>query len=223
MACIEARGLRKTFGATVALDGIDLHVEEGRILGLIGPNGAGKTTALNAILGLTPYQGNLRVLGRDPWTERDQLMRDVCVHRRCRRAAALDEGVAGARLCRRRASAIRSRQGGRLSGQDHHQPHQQGPGIVQGHGGPAAPRAGHGHRREVAGAGRADPWPGHPVSQAVLRFAAQRLLRSQPHHRRHHASGGRDPERSHRSHLHRPRQHRLRMPAWKNSNPAIWK
>jgi ABC-2 type transport system ATP-binding protein len=78
MACIEARGLRKAFGTTVALDGIDLHVEPGRILGLIGPNGAGKTTALNAILGLTPYQGALRVLGRDPWTERDQLMRDVC-------------------------------------------------------------------------------------------------------------------------------------------------
>ena len=78
MACIEARGLRKAFGTTVALDGIDLRVEEGRILGLIGPNGAGKTTALNAILGLTPYQGELKVLGRDPWTERDQLMRDVC-------------------------------------------------------------------------------------------------------------------------------------------------
>jgi ABC-2 type transport system ATP-binding protein len=78
MACIEARGLRKTFGSTVALDGVDLRVEEGRILGLIGPNGAGKTTALNAILGLTPYRGDLRVLGRDPWTERDQLMRDVC-------------------------------------------------------------------------------------------------------------------------------------------------
>jgi ABC-2 type transport system ATP-binding protein len=78
MACIEARGLRKTFGTTVALDGIDLRVEEGRILGLIGPNGAGKTTALNAILGLIPYQGELRVLGRDPWTERDRLMRDVC-------------------------------------------------------------------------------------------------------------------------------------------------
>src|SRR5712672_2963003 len=77
MPCIEARGLRKVFGATVALDGIDLRVEEGRILGLIGPNGAGKTTALNAILGLTPYQGELRVLGRDPWIDRDQLMRDV--------------------------------------------------------------------------------------------------------------------------------------------------
>jgi ABC-2 type transport system ATP-binding protein len=78
MACIEARGLRKAFGTTIALDGVNLHVEEGRILGLIGPNGAGKTTAFNAILGLIPYQGELRVLGRDPWNERDQLMRDVC-------------------------------------------------------------------------------------------------------------------------------------------------
>jgi len=77
MACIEARGLRKSFGTTVALDGVDLRVEEGRILGVIGPNGAGKTTALNAILGLTPYQGELRVLGRDPWTERERLMCDV--------------------------------------------------------------------------------------------------------------------------------------------------
>jgi ABC-2 type transport system ATP-binding protein len=78
MACIEARGLRKAYGATVALEGLDLRVEEGRILGLIGPNGAGKTTALNAILGLTAYEGELTVLGRDPWTERDRLMRDVC-------------------------------------------------------------------------------------------------------------------------------------------------
>ena len=77
MACIEARGLRKSYGTTVAVDGVDLRVEEGRILGLIGPNGAGKTTALNAILGLTPYQGELKVLGRDPWTARDELMRDV--------------------------------------------------------------------------------------------------------------------------------------------------
>src|SRR5206468_10391748 len=57
---------------------VDLCVEEGRILGLIGPNGAGKTTALNTMLGLTPYEGELRVLGRNPWAERDQLMCDVC-------------------------------------------------------------------------------------------------------------------------------------------------
>jgi ABC-2 type transport system ATP-binding protein len=74
---IEARGLRKSYGTTLALDGVDLRVEEGRILGLIGPNGAGKTTALNAVLGLTPYQGELKVLGRDPWNERERLMCDV--------------------------------------------------------------------------------------------------------------------------------------------------
>jgi ABC-2 type transport system ATP-binding protein len=78
MACIEARGLRKRFGTTMALDGVDLRVEEGRIVGLIGPNGAGKTTALNAIVGLTVHEGELKVLGRNPWTERDRLMRDVC-------------------------------------------------------------------------------------------------------------------------------------------------
>src|SRR5437764_10170017 len=78
MAVLEAHKLRKVSGTTVALDNVDLRVEEGRILGLIGPNRAGKTTALNAILGLTPYQGELKVLGRDPWTERDRLMRDVC-------------------------------------------------------------------------------------------------------------------------------------------------
>jgi len=77
MACIEAHGLRKQFGTTAALDGVDLRVEEGRIVGLIGPNGAGKTTALQAILGLLPYEGQLQVLGCDPWTRRAQLMRDV--------------------------------------------------------------------------------------------------------------------------------------------------
>jgi ABC-2 type transport system ATP-binding protein len=77
MATIEAQGLRKVFGTTVALDNVNLRVEEGRILGLIGPNGAGKTTALNAILGLTSFEGRLTVLGRDPWSAREDLMRDV--------------------------------------------------------------------------------------------------------------------------------------------------
>ena len=101
MACIESRGLRKAFGTTIALDGIDLRVEEGHILGLIGPNGAGKTTALNAILGLTPYEGQLSVLGHDPWSERDQLMQDVCfiaditVLPRWARVSQLLEYVAG--------------------------------------------------------------------------------------------------------------------------------
>ncbi|WP_428395219.1 ABC transporter ATP-binding protein [Lichenicoccus sp.] len=78
MSSIVARGLRKSFGKTVALDGVDLLVEPGRILGLIGPNGAGKSTVLSAILGLTAYQGELSVLGRDPRTQRDSLMCDVC-------------------------------------------------------------------------------------------------------------------------------------------------
>lgn len=77
MALIEARGLRKVYGESVALDGVNLRVEEGRILGLVGPNGAGKTTALHALLGLTPYEGELKVLGRDPWRERDRLMHEV--------------------------------------------------------------------------------------------------------------------------------------------------
>ena len=111
MAPIEARGLRKAYGTAVALDGIDLHVEEGRILGLIGPNGAGKTTALNAILGLTPYQGELKVLGRDPWTERDQLMRevsfiaDVAVLPRWMRVSQALDYVAGVHPRFRRAKA----------------------------------------------------------------------------------------------------------------------
>src|SRR5271170_283211 len=78
MTVVDARGLRKAFGKTIALDGVNLRVDEGRILGLIGPNGAGKSTALNAVLGLVQYQGELKVLGRDPWAERDQLMCDVC-------------------------------------------------------------------------------------------------------------------------------------------------
>ena len=77
MTCIEAHGLRKAYRSRVAVDSIDLHVEEGRILGLIGPNGAGKTTVLNSILGLTSYGGTLNVLGRNPWTQRNDLMRDV--------------------------------------------------------------------------------------------------------------------------------------------------
>jgi ABC-2 type transport system ATP-binding protein len=77
-AVIEARGLEKSYGATRALDSVSFAVEPGRIVGLIGPNGAGKTTALKAILGLTPFAGELRVLGLDPRSQRDALMRDVC-------------------------------------------------------------------------------------------------------------------------------------------------
>ncbi len=75
---IEARGLTKAFGATRALDDAAFKIEEGRIVGLIGPNGAGKTTALKAILGLTRYDGELNVLGLNPYTQRHQLMQQVC-------------------------------------------------------------------------------------------------------------------------------------------------
>lgn len=75
---IEARGLHKSYGGVVALDRVDFTVRPGRIVGLMGPNGAGKTTALKAILGLTDFDGELRVLGRDPRIERDRIMEEVC-------------------------------------------------------------------------------------------------------------------------------------------------
>ena len=78
MTCLEARGLRKTYRQAVALDGVDLRVEPGRILGLIGPNGAGKSTLMQAAVGLIPYEGELKVLGLDPWTERDRVMQQAC-------------------------------------------------------------------------------------------------------------------------------------------------
>ena len=75
---ISARGLRKAYKNKLALDGAAFEVASGRIVGLIGPNGAGKTTALKAILGLIPFEGELSVLGRDPRSQRDELMNDVC-------------------------------------------------------------------------------------------------------------------------------------------------
>jgi ABC-type Mn2+/Zn2+ transport system ATPase subunit len=75
---IEARGLRKRYGKTEAVKGVDLSIEAGKIVGLIGPNGAGKTSVLKAMLGLTDFEGELSVLGRNPHTERHALMQDVC-------------------------------------------------------------------------------------------------------------------------------------------------
>lgn len=77
-AVVQARGLSKKFGKTIALDSVDFQIEAGRIVGFIGPNGAGKTTALKAILGLSEYEGSLSVLGFDPRSQRSQLMEQVC-------------------------------------------------------------------------------------------------------------------------------------------------
>ena len=75
---VSARNLRKAYKNKLALDNTAFDIAPGRIIGLIGPNGAGKTTALKAILGLIPFEGELKVLGRDPRSERDELMNDVC-------------------------------------------------------------------------------------------------------------------------------------------------
>lgn len=77
-ALIEARDLTKRYGKHVALDHANFNIQPGRIVGLIGPNGAGKTSALRAILGLSSYEGHLRVLGREPLAERAALMNDAC-------------------------------------------------------------------------------------------------------------------------------------------------
>ncbi|NCT71194.1 MAG: ABC transporter ATP-binding protein [Xanthomonadaceae bacterium] len=75
---VSAHGLRKAYRNKLALDNTSFEIEAGKIIGLIGPNGAGKTTALKAILGLTPFEGQLKVLGLDPRKDRDELMKDVC-------------------------------------------------------------------------------------------------------------------------------------------------
>jgi ABC-2 type transport system ATP-binding protein len=77
-AVISARGLSKRYGKTVAVDNVSFDIPAGRIVGLIGPNGSGKTTALKAALGLVPFEGELKVLGLDPRTQRDELMEKVC-------------------------------------------------------------------------------------------------------------------------------------------------
>jgi ABC-2 type transport system ATP-binding protein len=74
---VSARGLRKRFGRTEILHGLDFDIPAGRIYGLVGHNGAGKTTTLNALLGLTSYEGTVRVLGEDPFEKRARLMENV--------------------------------------------------------------------------------------------------------------------------------------------------
>jgi ABC-2 type transport system ATP-binding protein len=111
---IEARGLSKRYGSFVALDRADFVVQPGRIVGLIGPNGAGKTTALRAVLGLTTYEGELNVLGREPFAERALLMQeasfiaDVAVLPEWLRVQQAIDFVAGVhpRFRRERAAAL---------------------------------------------------------------------------------------------------------------------
>ncbi len=75
---LTAKSLNKRYGKQLAVDHINLDIQPGRIIGLIGPNGSGKTTTLKAALGLIPFEGELRVLGFDPRTQRDELMKEVC-------------------------------------------------------------------------------------------------------------------------------------------------
>jgi ABC-2 type transport system ATP-binding protein len=75
---VNARGVSKHFGAVRAVDNVTFDIEKGRILGLIGPNGAGKTTLLKAVLGLTDCDGELSVLGLDPFRQRKELMQNIC-------------------------------------------------------------------------------------------------------------------------------------------------
>jgi ABC-2 type transport system ATP-binding protein len=77
-AVISARGLTKRYGTLKAVDNVSFDIPAGRIIGLIGPNGSGKTTTLKAALGLVPFEGSLKVLGLDPRTQRDELMKQVC-------------------------------------------------------------------------------------------------------------------------------------------------
>lgn len=75
---VEARNVSKNFGATRAVDNVSFDIDKGRITGLIGPNGAGKTTLLKVLLGLTDCEGELSVLGLDPFRQRKQLMQNIC-------------------------------------------------------------------------------------------------------------------------------------------------
>ncbi len=75
---ISAKGLSKSYGDFLALDDVNVTINKGQIVGLIGANGAGKTTMINAILGLSSFDGELSVMGFDPYTQRNELMKEVC-------------------------------------------------------------------------------------------------------------------------------------------------
>jgi len=75
---VSAEGVTKHFGSFTAVDNVSFEIESGKILGLIGPNGAGKTTLLKALLGLTDCEGQLSVMGLDPFRQRKKLMQNIC-------------------------------------------------------------------------------------------------------------------------------------------------
>ena len=110
---VRASGLTKRYGKSVAVDNISFDIPAGRIIGLIGPNGSGKTTTLKAMLGLVPFEGELRVLGLDPRTQRDELMAnvsfiaDVAVLPRWLRVSEAVDFVAGVHPKFDRAKALR--------------------------------------------------------------------------------------------------------------------
>ena len=114
MRCIEVQDLRKSYGKTVALDGVNLQIDSGRIVVVFGLNGAGKTTLLNALLGLIACDGALSVLGHAPWKSRHQLMLDACfvadvaVLPRWMKVAQVLDHLQGVhpRFCRERAQAL---------------------------------------------------------------------------------------------------------------------
>ncbi|MEZ5497563.1 MAG: ABC transporter ATP-binding protein [Gammaproteobacteria bacterium] len=75
---VNAVGLSKNYGKFKALDNVNINIGKGKIVGLIGPNGAGKTTLLKSLLGLTSYDGDLQIMGLNPFKQRAQLMEDIC-------------------------------------------------------------------------------------------------------------------------------------------------
>ncbi len=209
MACIEARGLRKAYGTTVALDGIDLRVEEGRILGPHRPQRRGQDHGAERHPRPDSYRGRTegaRPRSLDPARPADARR---LLHRRRGGAAALDAGLAGAGLCRRRASALRPRQGRGLPGQDHDQADAAGSGEL------SKGMVTQLHLALVMAIDAKLLVLDEPTLGLDLLYRKQfydSLLNDyfdkQPDDRGHHPPGGGDPAHPHRPDVHRPRPDR---------------
>ena len=159
---VRANNVTKAYGDLRAVDNVSFEIEKGRIAGLIGPNGAGKTTLLKAVLGLTDFEGNLSVLGLDPFRQRKKLMENICfiadvavLPRWMRVSQLLDFiEVVHPRFSRRRAEELLGRTQVR-----------------------AAPVDNHRYRRAAADPRRADAGARHHLPQGILFEPAQRLFR----------------------------------------------